>query len=212
LTPWSARGAAYGFAALALVAGGWLGAVFALSTAAFLVLAWAYSVPPVRLKNRPGADLLANAVGVGVIPLLAGWSLARPLGSFPRWFIVQALLVAAALYVPTTLVDYEADRAAGEQTLATRLGRRRAYLVGWLAWLAANAGVLLMAAADYVVPRSVLPVLVVCSAALVAEYHWLIGRARTPVALVRGIVVLSFTFLVPSAALGFAYTGFWTPL
>ncbi len=212
LTPSSARAAAYGSGGLALLGASWLGAAFTLATSAFLALAFAYSVPPVRLKHRPGADLMANALGVGVIPMFAGWSLVRSMSSFPRWFVVQGLLVAAAVYVPTTLVDYDADRAAGGQTLATRLGRRRAYQVGWTAWLAANIGMLVMSAADYVVPRSILPVLAGCSAVLFAEYHWLIGRARTSGAMVRGIVVLSCTFLASSAAFGLAYTGLWTPV
>jgi lycopene elongase/hydratase (dihydrobisanhydrobacterioruberin-forming) len=212
LTPSCARRAAYGFGALALFGASWLGAGFTLTTAAFLALGCAYSVPPVRLKNRPGADLMANALGVGVIPMLAGWSLVRPMGAFPHWFVVQGLLVAVALYVPSTLVDFDADRAFGGQTLATVLGFRRAYLVGWGAWLAANGGMLVMSAADYVVPRSILPVLVGCTAGLVAEYHWLIGRARTSAAMVRGIVALSVTFLVPSAVFGLAYTGHWTPV
>jgi hypothetical protein len=66
-------------------------------------------------------------------------------------------------------------------------------------------GVLVLAAADYVVPRSTLPLLAVCAGVLVGEYAWLIGRARTPPALVRGIIVLSFSFLVPSAIFAIAY-------
>lgn len=205
LPPTWAHRAAYGCAAVAVVASAWLGPTFAMLTLAFLVLAWAYSLRPLRLKNRPGADLLVNAVGVGLIPVLAGWALAQPLASFPPWFIPQPLLVAAALYVPTTLVDYDADLAAGEQTLATRLGRSQAYRVGWVAWISANVGVLVLGAADYVIPRSILPLLAICTPVLLGQYHWLIGRARAPAAMIRGIVILSFTFLIPSSAFAIAY-------
>ena len=117
LSPTFARRAAYGFGAAALAGAATVSAALVAVTATFLVLAWAYSVPPVRLKSRAGADVCVNAIGVGALPLLAGWSVVRPLASFPWVMLAQGMAVAVALYVPTTLVDHEADAAAGYQTL-----------------------------------------------------------------------------------------------
>jgi lycopene elongase/hydratase (dihydrobisanhydrobacterioruberin-forming) len=207
LTVRAARRVAYGSGALALTAATFVNVSFAVLTACFLALAWAYSVPPVRLKARPGADVAVNAVGIGVLPLLAGWSVARPLGAFPWWFLLVSVGVAVALYMPTTLVDFDADVAAGDHTIATRLGRRNTYLVGWWAWVTSGVATLALSATDEVVPRSLFAVYAGFVPVLLVEYHALIGTPRTSPALARGIVILSMTFLVPSAAFALVYTG-----
>lgn len=198
---------AYSFAAAALLLAATVGLALVALTASFLALAWAYSMPPIRLKTRPGADVATNALGVGGIPLLAGWCVARTLGEFPWPFLGVSLAVAAALYIPTTLVDHDADLAAGEATLATRLGPRGAYRIGLAFWALAATGTVALAAADLVVPRSMLVPLGVLVPVLVTEYHCLIGRAASPQSLVRGIVALSTTFLVPTAVFALLYTG-----
>lgn len=72
------RRAAYVFAGAALAAAGTLGWAFFALVAAVLGLGWAYSVPPLRLKERPGADLATVVAGIGVVAPLAGWAIARP--------------------------------------------------------------------------------------------------------------------------------------
>ena len=211
LSPTFVRRAAYGFAAAALTGAATVSAGFVMVTAAFLVLSWAYSVPPVRLKSRAGADVLVNAVGVGALPLLAGWSVTRPLSSFPWAMLAQGVAVAVALYVPTTLVDHRADLAAGYDTLTTRLGYHRAYQIGLIAWTAACVNAVVLSALDLVIPRQMLLVLVFAAPALVAAYHLLIGRARGPAQLVRGIIVISWMFLAPNVMFALIYTGLWVP-
>jgi 4-hydroxybenzoate polyprenyltransferase len=209
LSPEAVRLAAYLSAGAALACALIIGIGFTLLTAGVLALAWAYSVPPLRLKTRPGADVASNTVAVGVLPLLAGWAVMEPVADFPWWFLPPSAAVLVALYVPTTLVDLEADRAAGDRTIATRLGRRRAYRLGRTAWLGAAAGTLVLAATGTVIPRSLLGLYAVVVPALVVAYHLLIGRAATSAAMVRGIVLLSFGFLVPSGAFALVYTGVW---
>ena len=205
----AARVAAYAFATLALVGAAFVGRGLAAVTAGFLALGWAYSVPPVRLKTRPGADVITNAVAVGGLALLAGWVVERPLRSFPWWLLPQGLAVAAALYIPTTLVDFEADAVSDYPTVATRLGRRAAYQLGLVAWIAANLGAVALSLADAVIPRRMLGVQLVAAPVLVFAYHRLIGRAPTPAALLRGLVLVSWLFLVPSAVFVLMYTGVW---
>jgi chlorophyll synthase len=211
LSPRFARRVGYGFAIAALTAAATESTGFAVVTAAFLALAWLYSVPPLRLKSRGGADVAVNAVGVGGLPLLAGWSVTRPLASFPWVMLALGIAVAVAFYAPTTLVDYDADLAAGDDTLATRFGYQQAYRLGLVAWAGANASVVVLSALDVVIPREMLPVLFLAAPVLVAAYSLLIGRARESVELVRGIIVVSWLFLVPSVIFALMYTGLWAP-
>jgi 4-hydroxybenzoate polyprenyltransferase len=191
-------------AALAVLAAALAGPWVLAFTAANLALAWLYSVPPVRLKARPGMDVAVNAVGVGVLSTLAGWSAAASPAGFPWPFLAQALLVGVAVYVPTTLVDLEADRAAGDRTIALR-----AYLLGWWAWVACNLGSLLLASLGYILPRTMLPLLAVAVPLLLGAYHAFIGRARGPEEMVKGIVLCSFLFLATNVWWALQYTGLW---
>ncbi len=202
---------AYVAAALALGLAWPVGPSFLLLTAGCLVLAWVYSVPPLRLKTRPGMDVLVNAVGVGVLSFLAGWAVYAPLAGAPWVFLPQGLLVGAAVYVPTTLIDHDADRAAGYLTLATHLGPERAYRIGWWAWIAANAGAVGLSWAGWIIPRAMLPILIIFTPVLLWEYHVFIGRARTPGDVMRGIILCSLTFLAVNLVFALLYTGTWIP-
>jgi lycopene elongase/hydratase (dihydrobisanhydrobacterioruberin-forming) len=91
------------------------------------------------------------------------------------------------------------------------LGARRAYLVGWTAWVLSCAGAVLLAALDVLVPRPMLVVFAVAIPVLLWEYHALIGRARNPTEVVRGIVVCSLTFLASNSLFALMYTGVWEP-
>src|SRR5687767_13101587 len=82
-----ANAAAYVFAAAALAGAIAVGWAFALCVLVNLVLAWAYSVPPLRLKTRPGADVLVNALGVGAVSFLAGWTVESGLADAPWVFL-----------------------------------------------------------------------------------------------------------------------------
>ena len=112
---------------------------FALATSLFLVLGWLYSVPPVRLKVRPGFDVAINAVGDGGLTILAGWTAARSIDGFPWIIFVLGCLAAAGLYLPTTVADYQSDLAANYTTIAIRLGPRTVYRIGLGFWIVARA-------------------------------------------------------------------------
>ena len=110
---------------------------FALVTLIFLVLGWLYSMPPVRLKVRPGFDVVINAMGDGGLTILAGWTAARSINGFPWIIFVLGCLAAAALYLPTTVTDYQSDLAADYTTVAIRLGPRTVYRIGLGFWIVA---------------------------------------------------------------------------
>jgi len=189
-------------AAVALATALFVGPLFVLGVAAVLVLGWAYSAPPLRLKTRPGWDVAVNALVVGVVSPAAGWSITRPPWEFPWQFGLIGLLFAAAMYTPTTVADLVPDTGAGDTTFAVRFGRRRAYLTGIGLWAGGLAVSLMCAYADAVVPRSTfvpqlwtVPVLVVAYALL----------TRRPTLL--SLAALSVLFGIPTVGFALAYIG-----
>jgi 4-hydroxybenzoate polyprenyltransferase len=125
------------FVILAMVLAATVGPVFTLGTAVVLALGWLYSAPPWRLKARPGADVAINALVVGVFGPAAGWTLYRPLAEYPLIMVVLGFLLGAALYLPTTVIDVDADRSAGDVTSAVRWHPNVCYGLGVALWGAA---------------------------------------------------------------------------
>lgn len=206
----SVRGAliaAHATAAAALVVAVTVRPAFALVTLGFLVLGWLYSVPPVRLKDRPGFDVATNALAVGGFALLAGWTVVRPVDGFPWIMAVEGVLVATALYVPTTVTDYRADVASGYTTIAVRLGPRGAYRIGLAAWTASCAVAVVLAGLGHVFPHRTFWVQACFAPVLVWVYHRFLGRAREPGEVLHGIIVVSWVFLVPYLVFALVYTG-----
>ncbi len=108
------------------------------ATIALLLVAWLYSVPPLRLKERPPLDSLANGFGYFLLPFVMGYSLNADPRAMPLKYYLLALCVCG-IHALATAADYEADRAAGHRTLAVKYGRRAAtgiacaaFLVAWL--------------------------------------------------------------------------------
>jgi 4-hydroxybenzoate polyprenyltransferase len=111
---------------------GWnLAATFAL-----VAVAWAYSVPPVRLKERPPLDSLANGFGYFLLPLTMGFSLGSDPHEMPLRYYLLALCVCG-IHALAAAADYEADRAAGHRTIAVAFGRRTAAVLALATFLAA---------------------------------------------------------------------------
>ncbi len=98
-----------------------------ISTTIFGVfMAYAYSAPPLRLKEKPVIDSLSNAVAVMVL-LMLGFSYGGTLPEFPLK-LAYASMGAAAAHALGALMDYTADKKAGITTIATSFGKRFAAL------------------------------------------------------------------------------------
>ncbi|WP_238158195.1 UbiA prenyltransferase family protein [Kribbella voronezhensis] len=199
---------AKGIAAIAgtasLAAGFAVGVVFALGVLLAVVLGYAYSVPPVRLKTRAGFDVAVNSLALGTFGPLTGWAaVTNDLSGFPWLMALQGTLVAVGLYLPTTLADLEADRAAGYRTIAVRLGASTTYRLGFAAWIAAAGLSVVLAAADLVIPRSMLALEIVMVPVLIAAYRRFIGPGQT----FKGVVVVASLFLSPCVAFALTYVG-----
>lgn len=113
-------------ATVPLVVGGALVTRNAFNVAAacgLVLVAWAYSVPPVRLKERPPLDSLSNGLGFFLLPFAMGYSLGADPLAMPLKYYLLALSVSG-IHALATAADYEADKAAGHRTLAVAYGRR----------------------------------------------------------------------------------------
>ncbi|MEV0718784.1 UbiA family prenyltransferase [Asanoa sp. NPDC050611] len=184
-----ARWCTVGALAVAAVAG----TLFVVGTAAVLALGWLYSAPPVRLKARPGWDVTVNAVVVGVCGPLAGWSLHRPVLDYPPVLVVLGLLLAAALYLPTTVMDRFADQAAGYATSAVRWTASACHRAGLLSWTVANAVWLACCHLDVFVARDSWLLQTIAAPLLVAGYA---GLTRRPS--IARLAVVCVAFAVPA--------------
>ncbi len=105
-----------------------------VATVSLVLVAWFYSVPPARLKERPPLDSLANGLGYFLLPFVMGYSLAADPRAMPLRYYLLALCVCG-IHALATAADYEADRAAGHRTLAVVFGRRAAAGVAFAAFL-----------------------------------------------------------------------------
>ncbi len=109
-----------------------------VATVCLLLVAWLYSVPPIRLKERPPLDSLANGLGYFLIPFVMGYSLGADPRGMPLKYYLLALSVCG-VHALASAADYEADRAAGHRTIAVAYGPRFAavatcatFFVTWL--------------------------------------------------------------------------------
>jgi 4-hydroxybenzoate polyprenyltransferase len=193
----------YRWIALAAVSGAlYVGPLFVLGVVGVLALGWAYSVPPLRLKTRPGWDVAVNALVVGLVSPAAGWSITRAPWDFPWQFGLLGLLFAAALYLPTTVTDVVADSGAGDTTFAVRFGPRLAHRLGVALWGSALAFSLCCAWLGVLVPRSTLTAQLVMAPVLLAAYAALTRRPT-----ITRLAVLSVLFGVPTIGFALAYIG-----
>lgn len=121
-----------------------MGPVVAVATVAALILAWAYSAPPVRLKASGWWGPLA--VGLSYESLTWFTGSAVMLGAVPPIEVCAVLLLyGAGAWGIMTLNDFKAvegDRLTGVRSLPAMFGTRPAVLLACLAMAAAQVGVI----------------------------------------------------------------------
>jgi 4-hydroxybenzoate polyprenyltransferase len=98
---------------------------FALVVAA-LLLGYAYSAPPIRLKERPPLDSLSNGLGAYLL-FAAGFSFGGEVPSIPAKIAFAALAVAG-MHGFSSIADYGPDLKARHRTIAVAFGKRTAAL------------------------------------------------------------------------------------
>ena len=91
-----------------------------------LILALTYTLPPVRLCARPFVDMLANAAGYGGVAFVLGYSVFEHSWAAPLRASIPYVLLVAATFLHTAILDVDGDRASGKITTAVFLGARAA--------------------------------------------------------------------------------------
>jgi len=161
---------------------------FFLVLAGCAVLSWLYSAKPFHLKGRPGFDVLVNAVGVGALCTISGWAVLRPLGSFPWLFLLPLALGWASLYIPTAMVDEQADRRAGVRTCAVRWGNRTAFRLSLAAMILSVLLIYVMALCRYVLTPEIIFWTAPVAVLQVAVFWVLAGEWDRSEKIYRGVV------------------------
>jgi 4-hydroxybenzoate polyprenyltransferase len=110
-----------------------------VATVSLVLIAWLYSVPPMRLKERPPLDSLANGLGYFLLPLVMGYSLGADPRLMPTRYYLLALAVCG-VHALATAADHHADKMAGHRTFATVYGPRAAAAFALVTFLIAALG------------------------------------------------------------------------
>lgn len=120
-----------GWSILALMVSAWLGQIAFIATVIALSFAWAYSAPPLRLKQNGWLGNLACGLTYETLAWVTGAALV--LGGLPGGDILTlALLYGFAAHGIMTLNDFksiEGDRVSGIGSLPVQLGPGMAALV-----------------------------------------------------------------------------------
>lgn len=99
--------------------------LLAIGTVA-LVVAWIYSIPPVRLLGTGWGELATSVVVAGFVPMVGSITQGSRLDSRLWWAIAILLPIHLAMVLAFELPDLDSDKGAGKRVLAVRLGRRKA--------------------------------------------------------------------------------------
>jgi chlorophyll synthase len=115
--------------AISLVAATLLGPLGFVAAAIGLALAWAYSAPPIRLKQNGWLGNAACGLCYEGLPWVTGWVVAVAAGASPARMLAIAALYSAGAHGIMTLNDFksvEGDRQLGIDSLPATLGIDRA--------------------------------------------------------------------------------------
>lgn len=130
---------------ISLWVGSFLGPIGFLATILALVLAWLYSMPPIRFKNNGWLGNLACGVSYEGLAWVTGATLLSA-GALPsKQSLLLAGLYSASAHGIMTLNDFKAiegDRQMGVRSLPVQLGVKRAAQVSALMMLAPQVIVL----------------------------------------------------------------------
>ncbi len=157
--------------------------VFAVFAQAFF-LSFAYSAPPMRLKDRPFWGLFANAWGIGfLVPFcvmpemtvhnagLLGWD-------NPIYFF----LAVASIYAITTIPDIAGDKLSGKRTIAVLFGKQVSLLIA-LALVLLSAVVAYRSGFILLCLLSLVSGLTVLAAIVTRSERVTLAAAKTPILL-----------------------------
>ncbi|UCG52368.1 MAG: UbiA family prenyltransferase [Candidatus Latescibacterota bacterium] len=94
-----------------------------------LLMALVYSLPPIRLCARPFFDMFANAVGYGGVAFVLGYTALGSPTDHGVWLAVPYVLLVAATFLHTTILDVEGDKATGKFSTTVLIGVDRSVVL-----------------------------------------------------------------------------------
>jgi 1,4-dihydroxy-2-naphthoate octaprenyltransferase len=101
----------------------------ALALVAALVLAWAYSAPPLRLHSRGLGEIDTAIVTTILVPFIGYHLQAGRTDSIVVAAVAPLFLLQFAMLLAVEFPDEIGDAAVGKRTLVVRMGRRKAGLL-----------------------------------------------------------------------------------
>lgn len=101
-----------------------------ISMSVFLTLAYFYSAPPLRLKERPPLDSMTNGLYF-IGPVALAFSFHAQIWSIPlkAWFATFCVMGVHSL---STMMDFSVDKKIGHKTFSVVFGKRPAALFALL--------------------------------------------------------------------------------
>lgn len=183
---------------------------FTIVVVSCILLSFFYSAPPLKFKSLPGADLMVNAVGLGVLSPLAGYfTVSKPLEPFPMLCLIIFTTRFGAAYISSTMVDYDADKECGVNTISVKMGKRNAYLLGLVFMAITNGMVILMGLYNLkpFSPRIVEKIWPLC--VLTVVLYALLVRRVTHQTFRLNLAMISIALSLESLMWLLWYTGLW---
>jgi 1,4-dihydroxy-2-naphthoate octaprenyltransferase len=161
---------------------------------AALVVAWLYSVEPIRLLATGVGELVTTLVVAMGVPIVGALANGGTVSENLRWAIVVLVPIHLAMMLCFELPDLESDGEAGKRVAAVRLGRDAS---GTLIAALFGFGGLVLATGVVLGPLPGLALVGLAAASPAAVSMWAIRRARW-MALTLGAVA---TLVVAAAGL-----------
>ena len=194
------------FMIIALILSLTISIIFTILISLCIFLSIIYSAPPLRIKSRPGFDLILNATGAGILCSLAGWVVVNPISDFPFLWLIPMFSGVGAIYIPTTIIDYESDKKEGVDTIAVRLGQKGAFHLGLLCIIIANIAVISLGLIDYIIsPDFIYRVWPIAVTQVVL--YWIILKEQTFKNVLRTIGGLAILLTIGNVLILLYYTG-----
>ena len=161
------------WACLSIIMAAWLGPLVVVATLLALFLAWAYSAPPLRLKQNGWLGNAACAFSYEGISWFTGAAIL--IGSMPDWRIVAlALLYSLGAHGIMTLNDFKSiqgDTRMNIRTLPVQLGADRAARIASIVMAAPQILVVaLLAYFDLPIHATIIAVLLIGQIGLMAKF------------------------------------------
>ncbi|RLE42146.1 hypothetical protein DRJ48_04125, partial [Candidatus Woesearchaeota archaeon] len=98
-----------------------------LGMAIMMFFSYFYSAPPLRLKTKPPLDSFSNGFIYVLGPVLMGFGFGKSILDVPlKGYLI--VLGAMGVHAFSTIMDYTADKKAGDRTFAVTFGKRAAAL------------------------------------------------------------------------------------